>query len=67
MNINLAIEKIREAARAEGSPVSTLGVKAGLGVNTLRDMYKPDWSPDISTLLKLEALLLPAPHARGKP
>lgn len=47
------VEQIRAYAKREGLRASTLASLSGLGKNTLRGIFRPDWNPQADTLHKV--------------
>lgn len=62
MQIEDIVDSIRTRAKRLGLTKSRLAVMADLHKNTLRDFYKPGWSPKLKTLQKLEAALEKVEH-----
>ncbi len=55
--VDQTIAKVRTEAQQQGLRPATLARRSGLALNTLRDMYSPDWNPRVETLRKvLQAL-----------
>jgi ribosome-binding protein aMBF1 (putative translation factor) len=51
------VGRIRSFAQKNGLSASRFACMAGLGVNSLRDMWSAAWSPTADTLRKLEAVI----------
>ena len=74
--VDVLIKQVRDRMLLSGLRRATLAARAGLSVNTLRDMLKPGWNPSAETLraveraldlLDAEAKAAPAPAAEGAP
>lgn len=63
MNLDIVIARLQDWRRKERIAPSALALAAGLGINTLRDMDSPGWSPSSSTIRRLERLIADAPPA----
>lgn len=57
MTTENTLEKIRKYAVRKKLSRWKLALEAGLSHMTLRNMDKPDWSPTVNTLRKLETYM----------
>lgn len=55
--IPAAVDRIRAFAAHKGWRPATFAREAGLSPNSLRDFDKEGWSPNVATLLALEAII----------
>lgn len=55
--IPAAVARIRAFAIQQGWRPARFAREAGLSPNALRDFDGPDWSPNVATLLALEAII----------
>lgn len=56
-SIDEIIKRARAAAQKDGWNKTRLAGEAGLGINGLVDLFKPDFNPTAKTLRKLEEVL----------
>lgn len=57
MIIQAAIERVRQFRVRSGLTAPAFARKAGLHSNALRDIDNPEWSPNATTLRKLESFI----------
>jgi len=57
MHVQKSIDEIRAYWKGSGKSRWRLAEDAGLGRTTLRDIDKPDWSPSVATMRKIQALM----------
>lgn len=57
MSIHSSVLRIRAYRQSAKLSRRGLATAAGLGVNTLRDIDSPDWSPVLRTIEQIEAII----------
>ena len=66
MIIDQAIARVRAYREFSRLTVSGFATLVGMNESTLRGMDGPDWSPNVSTLRKLEEYIAANPQPRKK-